>query len=289
MTMIWSEGSYQFLQHLSSIERSMETISGYKKDLHMLGDFLSEIYNGEVYVEDVTTEDIESYLLWLKEKRNYQPKSRQRHFHTFRSFFAHAYKKEWVQRNVALSVENIKAPQKERTFMEREEVEELLASIDHKLIRTVCETLYLTGLRISECLNLKLETVNLKKREIHVIAGKGNKDRKIPISDKLYTLLDYYLQHERVQTTSSYFFATKKTGRLSAQYVNRVLNETTRGLGWSKKITAHIFRHSFASQLVKRDVNLVQIQKLLGHSSLKVTSVYTHTNMEQMAEAVSVL
>ncbi|WP_433744937.1 tyrosine-type recombinase/integrase [Falsibacillus pallidus] len=287
--MLWFEGVKLFLVYLSSIERSQETITGYGKDLKMLGEYLAGIYNGEVFVEDVNTEDIENYLVWLKEERKYQPKSRQRHFHTFRSFFAHAYKKEWVERNVALAVENIKAPQKERTFMEQEEAEELIKEIEHPLIQTVCKTLYLTGLRISECLNLTVENVNLKKREILVIAGKGNKDRRIPISDKLHTLLEHYLLHERVKTSSPYFFATKKSGSLSAQYVNTVLNETTNKLGWKKKITAHIFRHTFASQLVKKDVNLVQIQKLLGHSSLKVTSVYTHTNMEQMAEAVNVL
>ncbi|MBG9541802.1 recombinase [Cytobacillus firmus] len=287
--MLWNEGKKQFLNYLSSIERSQETIIGYGKDLKMLGEFLANSYNGEVFVEDVTTDDIENYLVWLKEVRNYQPKSRQRHLHTFRSFFSHAYKKEWVERDVALAVENIKAPQKERTFMEKEEVEELIEAIEHPLIQTVCTTLYLTGLRISECLNLTVDNVNLRKREILIIAGKGNKDRRIPISERLFPVLDEYLKYKRVNTSSQKFFATKKTGMLSAQYVNRVLSDTTKKLGWKKKVTAHIFRHTFASQLVKKEVNLVQIQKLLGHSSLKVTSVYTHTNMEQMAEAVNAL
>ncbi|SKC57252.1 Site-specific recombinase XerD [Maledivibacter halophilus] len=88
---------------------------------------------------------------------------------------------------------------------------------------------------------------------------------------------------------SDNFFATKKTGSLSAAYVNRVLNDTTKKLRWNKNISAHILRHSFASNLIKNGVNLVHVQKLLGHSNLKVTSVYTHANMEDLNRAINVL
>lgn len=164
-----------------------------------------------------------------------------------------------------------------------------MGAIDHDLIQLVVLVLYLTGLRISECLSLTTDTVDLDQKVIHVVAGKGNKDRLIPISDKLLPLLQHYLEHERPDTDSNLFFCTKKTGKLSDVYVNRVLADAVKKLGWKKKVTAHILRHSFASQLVKKDVNLVQIQKLLGHSSLKVTSIYTHSNLEQLSVAVNCL
>lgn len=278
-----------FIHYLSSLERSQETTRGYENDLTLFSKFLEKKYNCSPYLEEVTATDIEDYLLWLKEERDYAPASRSRNLYTLRSFFAYAYKKELIPRNITLSVENIKVQRKERTFLSEEEVEQLVGVIEHDLIRLVIQVLYLTGLRISECLNLTQSTVDLERMVIHVVAGKGNKDRLIPISNKLLPLLQHYTEYERPNTESDLFFCTKKTGKLSDVYVNRILADAVKKLGWKKKVTAHILRHSFASQLVKKDVNLVQIQKLLGHSSLAVTSIYTHSNLDQLSEAVNVL
>ncbi|RAP29622.1 hypothetical protein C2W64_03272 [Brevibacillus laterosporus] len=278
-----------FLEYMSSIGRSEETISGYGKDLVYFTRFLENKYNCESYMDEITVSDIEEYLHYLKEERGYAPASRLRNLHTLRSFFAYAYKKELVVRNIALSVEKIKVQQKERTYLADGEVERLVHAIDHALIRLVVIVLYMTGLRISECLNLTVDDVNLEEKVIHVVAGKGNKDRLIPISLRLLPLLQEYLQEKRPKTGSPLFFCTKKTGMLSPVYVNKVITEAVKKLGWKKKVTAHILRHSFASQLVKNDVNLVQIQKLLGHSSLNVTSIYTHTNLDQLSDAINTL
>jgi len=278
----------KFLLHMGAIDRSPETISGYSKDLSAFTRYLEKSYNGAVYIEEVTAGDIESFLEQLK-KQGQAPASRSRKLYTLRSFFAYAYKKEFVKRNIALSVDPPKLQQKERTYLSEDEVMQLIEAIDHPLIQIVVMTLYYTGLRISECLNLTLDTVDLNKQLIHVVGGKGNKDRYVPISDKLLPILVDYVLHQRPEVHSDSFFATTKTGTLSPVYVNRVLGETVKKLGWKKKVTAHILRHSFASQLVKKEVNLVKIQKLLGHSSLKVTSIYTHSNMEELSEAVNVL
>ncbi|MCM3081925.1 tyrosine-type recombinase/integrase [Brevibacillus invocatus] len=279
----------QFIKHLSAAERSQQTISGYGNDLRMFNKYLTQQYNCEPYLEDIVANDIKNYLVWLKEVRNNAPASRSRHFHTLRSFFSYAYRSEWVQRDVSLSVEGVKIPQKERTYLSEIEVKQLLKAIEHSLIQLIVETMYRTGLRVSECLNLTMDTVDLDNKVIHVVAGKGNKDRLVPISSALLPLLQQYVAHERVETPSPYFFATKKTGKVSPVYVNHHLGKATKALGWKKHVTAHILRHSFASQLVKKDVGLVQIQKLLGHSSLKVTSVYTHSNLEQLTQAVNEL
>ncbi|WP_232697958.1 tyrosine-type recombinase/integrase [Brevibacillus daliensis] len=278
-----------FLDYMLSIGRSEETISGYRKDLVFFTRFLEDKYNCEAYIDEVTVTDIEDYLFYLKVKRGYAPASRLRNLHTLRSFFAYACKKELIVRNVALSVEKIKVQQKERVYLTEDEVEKLVHSITHELIRLVVIVLYMTGLRISECLNLTVNDVNLEDKLIQVIAGKGNKDRIIPISSRLLPLLEDYLMFKRPNTSSPLFFCTKKTGMLSPVYVNKEISDAVKRLGWRKKVTAHILRHSFASQLVKNDVNLVQIQKLLGHSSLNVTSIYTHTNLDQLTEAINTL
>lgn len=286
--MLLTQAIHQFDLHLSAIDRSPETRSGYKKDLTYLNRFLQNRYNCPPYLEDIKLADLESYLSWLKEEKEYAPASRSRNLYTLRSFYNYCYKKELVERNIAFSLENIKLQQKERTYLTEQEVSELVKAIDHDLIRLVVAFLYYTGLRISECLNLTTDDVDLNQQMVHVRAGKGNKDRLVPLSEKILPLLNEYSDKVRPQAAKS-FFATDKTGKLSPVYVNRVLADTTKKLGWKKTVTAHILRHSFASQLVKKDVNLVQIQKLLGHSSLKVTSVYTHADTDQLKDAVSVL
>lgn len=287
--MLITQATEKFLQYLSSIERSEETTSGYGKDLKIFANFLVQKYKRTPNLYEVTIIDIEDYLFWLKQERNYAPASRSRNLYTLRSIFAYAYKREFITRNVALSVENIKIQQKERVYLTKEEVSQLVQAIDHDLIRLVVQVLYFSGLRISECLNLTVKRVDLEKKVIHVVAGKGKKDRLVPISKKLSPLLEKYLACERVDSDSSLFFCTKKTGKLSSVYVNRILADAVQKLGWEKKVTAHILRHSFASHLVKKNVNLVQIQKLLGHSSLRVTSIYTHSNLEDLSEAVNAL
>ncbi|MED4755591.1 tyrosine-type recombinase/integrase [Brevibacillus choshinensis] len=276
-----------FLQYMSSIDRSNATISGYQKDLTAFQRYLETKLNCEVYIDELVAKDIDDYLYYLKETRGHAPASRARYLHTVRSFFNYAYKKEYVARNIALSVETISVQQKERIALSDEEVEHLVNAIDHEIIKVVVKVLYLTGMRISECLHVTMDDIDMEKRVIHVVAGKGNKDRLLPVSNRLVPILQHYIQFQRPEASSNLLFCTKKTGKLSPVYVNKCISDAVKKLKWKKKVTAHILRHSFASQLVKKDVNLVQIQKLLGHSSLKVTSIYTHTDMNQLSEAVN--
>jgi site-specific recombinase XerD len=285
--MLFTEAIQQFRNHQMTIERSPQTIRGYKDNLNLFNRYLQNKYNCPMYLEDITKQDVEGYLLFLKVEKEQQPTSRKRVLGSIRSFFNYAYKSEWCAKNVTATLDSIKCPQKERHFLSEEEVNQFIASIKHQLIQLFVQTLYFTGMRISECLHLKVADVDLEKDVIHVVNGKGNKDRRIPINSKLKELLVEYDKNWRID--SEYFFATKISGTLSVTSVARILRETTEALGWKKKVTAHIIRHSFASKLVKNNVHLVKISKLLGHSSLKTTSIYVHSNLEDLQDAVNTL
>ncbi|OOP67717.1 tyrosine-type recombinase/integrase [Heyndrickxia oleronia] len=278
-----------YLEGLRAKNASGETISGYKKDLDMINRFLEEKYNGLVMLEDIQTQDLEDYLLMLSNERNYQPASVNRHLCTMRSFYNYAVKRGWTTFHAAAPIDAMKAPKKERTFINVEEYHELVEAIDHPIIKIIVQFLFFTGLRITECLTLTLDDVDLVSRMIHVKHGKGDKERKVPLSGKLVPLLIDYKENIRPFVDSDRFFALAKTGKVSDVYVNRILHETTEKLGWEKVVTCHVLRHSFASNLVKNNVHVVHIQKLLGHSDLKTTSRYVHANQEQLAEAISVL
>ena len=137
--------------------------------------------------------------------------------------------------------------------------------------------------------NLGIDDVDLEKRIIYVIDGKGGRDRQIPINQELYGYLNHYISNDRPDVDSSNFFALEKSGSLSPQYINRILKTTTKKLGWIKHVTAHILRHSFATNLIRNDASLPAVQKLLGHSDLRVTSRYIHQNLDELENAVNLL
>jgi site-specific recombinase XerD len=285
--MLFSEAADRFYAYMASIDRSPRTIEVYTRDLGYIRKFLEERKNGPAYIEDVTQEDLEDFMRYAKEVKQYSPNTRSNYFYTLRALYAFACKRGLTEKNIAASMDFMRMPKRERIYLTAKEVEVVVDGIESPLIKLMAIFLFNTGLRISECLNLTLDDVDLEKRTIHVRQGKGRKDRLVPINNKLYELLLDYRENWRDAYGSEFFFATRKTGSISYSYVNATIRNAAKKAGLKKPVSCHILRHSFASALVEKNVNLVQIQKLLGHESLAVTSIYTHTNMEALSEAVN--
>jgi len=286
--MLFTNSIELYEKYLITIDRSQQTVRGYLIELRCLNRFLEKKYNGLVYLEDLKVGDFEAYLLHLKQKGD-APASRRRMVYIIRALYNFCIKKDMVLRNEGMKLDSIPVPQKERDYLNEDEFEQLIGAIEHRLIQLAVVTMFFTGLRVSECLHLTLEDVDLAKKSILVRNTKSKKDRRIPINDKLLPILLEYLCQWREGSNSDLFFATKKTGMLSPGYVNIVLHKATQELEWNRVITCHNLRHSFASNLVKKKVDLVRIQKLLGHSSLKVTGIYTHADTSELEEAVNAL
>ncbi|MCW3490303.1 tyrosine-type recombinase/integrase [Dethiobacter alkaliphilus] len=277
-----------YKQRLEIVNYSSKTIDLYIRDLNYLLHYIERTINGPIYLSELTSGDLEEFLHCLK-KKGIAPNSLNRYLYTFRSFYKFAVKKELVIRDISRLIDPVKLPYKERQYLTKDEIEQLMDAVNHQLIKLVVLFLANTGLRISECLALTLDDVDLETKIIHVTQGKGGRDRNVPINNRLYSELTDYKDNWRDAYGSNLFFATKKTGSLSAVYTNSIIRKTAKELGWRKKVSCHILRHSFASNLVRNKVGLVEIQKLLGHSSLATTSVYTHADMEQLNEAVNTL
>ena len=178
---------------------------------------------------------------------------------------------------------------KEREYLTMEEMARLLACIDHPVILAVCSTILYAGLRISEVCNLKKADVDLQNMELFVHLGKGKKDRILPISEELGEILLEYKAGSSYNQ-SEYFFATAHSkGHISHQYVNACIGKYVKKAGIQKHISAHNLRHSYASALATNGCSVVAIQKLLGHSSLKTTSIYTHTSKQELVDSVNSL
>lgn len=276
-----------FKKSLRQSEHSAVTVRNYNYFLKKFIDYLEMIYNGTVYPEEITVQDIESFLYGMKEA-GLAPKTRNIMLGVIRSFLKYCVKMDLIAKNPAEKLEPIKFTTKERCHLTEEEFRRLIAQATHLVMRTLFITLYNTGLRIAEARNLKIEDVKLDLKVIKVIEGKGKKNRTVPINDTLLGVLKDYIENIRKpQHPSDMFFATPKTGAVSNQYANEYLNVITKKAGLTKKVSCHILRHSFASNLVKKNVNIVSVQKLLGHSSLKTTSIYTHVNIDELRMAVN--
>lgn len=284
--MLLKKSIQEYEKYLKNTGKSPKTVKGYIYELTVFKEHLVKKTNMPIAVEDITTKAINDYVLYLLTDKNYAPYSRRRIVIILKAYFTYAYNEELTKDKLSEKILSVKTPKKERKFLTLEEVQEFLSNVENRLIRLAIGTIYYTGMRISECCNLKMEDVDMRNKVIHVVNGKGGKDRPIPICDKLYDIFTDYISNWRIE--SEWFFATEKTGALAVPTVEHTVAAVRNELGW-KNVTPHTFRHSFASSLVEKDVNLLKISKLLGHSSLKTTQIYIHTNISQLADAVNLL
>lgn len=174
-------------------------------------------------------------------------------------------------------VEHIPFPKQEKKLpvvLSREEVQRLLSAVENLKHRTILMTMYATGVRVSEVVALELSDVDSARMLIRVRHGKGRKDRFVPLS---LTLLEHLRVYWRAYRPPRWLFASSDAQRpLSVSAVQRVCGRSAERAGLRKRVSPHTMRHCFATHLLEAGTDLKTIQVLLGHSSLRSTSVYLH-------------
>lgn len=290
MTMLLNTAISRFLKHLKGLGRSDETLRGYRTVLNYLERYFTDKLNGPVYLDDITFHDLDDFIYTMGTERGWNPNSVKKCHYTLRSFFSYCHRKELIAKDISGNMEPVTGIRKERTYLTWDEIHQLIDAIDHQVIKTIVTTMSFTGMRISECLNLTLDDIDLEKKVVHVKNTKSKVDRSVPLHESLIPILAEYRDMIRPpDLTTDRFFALKKSGAVSIVYVNQTLAEACKNLGWKTKITSHILRHSFASNLVNKNVSLVHIQKLLGHADLRTTSVYTHARLDELTDTINLL
>lgn len=175
-------------------------------------------------------------------------------------------------------------PAKELTLpviLSEQEVESLLKTITNLKHKCLLLVLYSAGLRIGELLALQLGDVDRHRRQIHIKAAKGKKDRITVLSAKASQYLEQYLA---IYTPQQFVFEGPQGKAYSLSSVQVIYREACERAGITKKVTLHTLRHSFATHLLERGTDLRYIQTLLGHSSAKTTQIYTHVSTKAMEE-----
>lgn len=278
----------QFLLYCKNTRHlKAKTLRGYRSDLSRTRLYLEAWHNSPYNISHATSVDIDFYFDALA-VQGLKPASIARIYYCL-SAFAKFCKKRFETKNFMDDVDPPpKYSRKERVFLTKEEAFTFIEAIEHPVIALLAKTIYYTGLRNGEICSLRIQDVNFETKKLSVYY-EDEHDRDVPLSEEILPLLQKYRFESRdFAKPDESFFATN-SGGISASYVTEIFHQTRCFLGWDKVITPHVFRHTFATRLVKENVHIVIIQRLLGHKDLKATMVYTHAYDTDTKEAVDLL
>lgn len=253
--------------------------------------------------EQVTKEMVSRFRLWLnrhvhgRSEPTLKKSTQNYHLIALRAFLKYLARRD-VKSLPPEKIELAKTPMRSVEFLEEDELQRLLDAPlkDHEIgnlvarrDKAILETLFSTGMRVSELANLKIEQVNLKQEE-GTVRGKGDKVRIVFFSDRARGALKAYLDTRR--DPSPYLFVShdrakgrrKGMGPLTPRSIERLLERYTRLAGIPKRVTPHTLRHTFATDLLRGGADIRSVQSMLGHASITTTQVYTHVTNKQLRE-----
>ncbi|HPD30516.1 MAG TPA: tyrosine recombinase XerC [Phycisphaerae bacterium] len=244
-------------------------------------------------LKGVQTEDVRRFLAFLTD-REYSKSTTARKLATLRSFYKFCLKRGYVSANPLSAIRTPKQEKRLPKFLEEDEVRKLLETPDVSTLlgardRAMLETMYSTGVRVSELVDLNIEDVDTANECLH-IHGKGKKERLTPISPTALAWIKHYMDMRRADPRASTFdqkpvFVNKHGKRLSTRSVRRKLDKYLSICGLDPSISPHTLRHSFATHMLNRGADLRAVQELLGHQSLSTTQIYTHVTTSRMKQA----
>ena len=250
---------------------SYKTILNYKMDLENFYNYINK-----KKTKKIDFDFLQEYIENLSQKK-YSTKSIQRHISSLKSYFKFLYNKNYINVNPAellcLPKNEIKLPNY-LTIIDLEKIYELDLSLRDKLI---VELLYSTGIRLSELVNIKISDINFYDKTIKVL-GKGNKERYVLFGSVCSKLLKEYINNEN----RVYLLLNKNGNKLSERGVEYIIEKIFKSVNVHAKLTPHTLRHTFATHMLDNGCDLVTVQKLLGHSDLSTTSIYTHISNEHL-------
>ena len=269
---------------------SSNTAKSYETDLNKYCEYLKK-YRNVFDVIDITKDDIEAYLAILK-KNGFTSASIARKLTAikkFHSFCVQEYReiKDDPAKLISSSKKEVHLPE----VLTVEEILMLIEAIDTSTDvgirnKAIIETLYCTGMRISELTELKLSQIQLNKKYL-IAYGKGQKERICQLGDEAVVAMRKYISEVRIKwihTPTDLCFLNYQGKHLSRNYLFKYIKELALKAGIKKEISPHTLRHSFATHLLQNDVSLRVVQAMLGHESISTTQIYTHIENEHLKQ-----
>ena len=279
----------RFLRYIRTEKRySNLTVSAYKRDLEQFEEYLINIY-GQKEIAKATTQMARSYIVSLKEKGE-ENRSINRKMSSLRSFYKFCLREEEIKVSPMQGIKSLKQPKELAKFVPEQDMEKVEFEGDgsFSVVRDelIFEMLYQTGIRQAELRGLKDNDVDGISMLLKV-RGKRNKERIIPISMQLLEMIDGYkkVRDEQFPARGNVILIVNDKGEeMSPTFVYRVVHKILEGVTTLEQKSPHVLRHTFATHMLNEGADIRAIQKILGHSSLSSTQIYTHNTIEQLKE-----
>ncbi len=275
-----------YLDYLTDIKKfSLNTIKAYRQDIDQFIVFFNDIY------KNLSRDNIRDYLshLYLTTASR---STVSRKIYAIRSFFQYLIRQGLAEKNPMDLISVPKAERKLPEILTEDEMIKFLDALPGETLteirnKALFELFYASGLRLSELTNLKREDISFNERLIRVF-GKGKKERIVPFNKKAKNILKEYisLSDKKYKRSNEFIFLNYTGKKISERGVEKIVKEVFKKISDSgKNIYPHLFRHSFATHLLQRGVDLRMIQELLGHSNLSTTEKYTTLNYSDLLKS----
>jgi len=267
-----------------AIERGLakNTLSAYRSDLKEFFDFIKE---KNIQIEELKKEEILAYIVNLKQKKRANS-TISRQLAAIKAFFKFLQQEGIVIINPTSDLEGPKKQKRLPQVLSIDEIEKILEKPKNNnplgiRDKAMLETLYGAGMRVSELINLDVNSINTDLGYVRCV-GKGSKERIIPIGNQAILSLNAYLKGARnklLKNPKEYaLFLNQHGRRLTRQGFWKILKNYAQQAGIKKEITPHVLRHSFATHLLENGADLRSVQEMLGHVDVTTTQIYTHLN-----------
>lgn len=271
------------------LERSLSdnSVEAYLTDVEKLTTYLQTV-NTLKSPADIELKDLQGFIKWVAELGMTQA-SQARTISGIRAFYKYCLLEDLTKKDPTVLLEAPKHKRSLPDFLSFDEIEKIIAAIDLSTPeggrnKAIIETMYSSGLRVSEVVNLKISQLYFDVGFISVV-GKGNKERLVPIGGSAIKFVNIYLQNIRVHLPvkpgeEDLVFLNRRGHRLSRVMIFLIIKDLVKKAGITKNISPHTFRHSFATHLVEGGADLRAVQEMLGHESITTTEIYTHLDRE---------
>ena len=274
----------KFITYLTSEKRFSEhTIKSYTTDLKQFTSFLSSEFQIIDEVYEISFQIIRTWIASLLEK-GINPRSVNRKISTLKTYFKFLIREGELIENPMMKVVAPKSKKRLPIFIEEDQIASLLNEVQFEKgfigqrNKLIIELFYVTGIRLSELINIKISDVDFNNQSIKVL-GKRNKERIIPLSSNVINNLNLFIKSNK---QNKYLFTNLEGNKLYNKLVYRLVNKYIGEISSVNKKSPHILRHTFATHMLNNGADINAIKELLGHANLSATQVYTHNTIEKL-------
>jgi len=274
----------KFITYLSSEKRFSEhTIKSYTTDLKQFTSFLSSQFQIIDEINEISFQIIRTWIASLLEK-GINPRSVNRKISTLKTYFKFLIREGELIENPMTKVVAPKSKKRLPVFIEEDQIASLLNEVQFEKgfvgqrNKLIIELFYVTGIRLSELINIKISDVDFNNQSIKVL-GKRNKERIIPLSSNVVNDLNIFIENNQ---QNKYLFTNLEGNKLYNKLVYRLVNKYIGEISSVNKKSPHILRHTFATHMLNNGADINAIKELLGHANLSATQVYTHNTIEKL-------